>query len=189
MSSHLEALFRDLGKLLIWQQIPNHFTHLRHGLTWWSNVHPTPIRHLLRFLTCSEDERYTSTSNPMNFLHTPPIIPLNAWFCEAFPSLGEMCDGVRTLRLILVDEIDICNHGIRGLEEYRLPWAKGGESGVLLRFHPHIPVCVRSSCGWVYLVPNGSPLLEQLAYFRMFYASYTMVTTYNNDLNHPPAYQ
>jgi hypothetical protein len=43
-----------------------------------------------------------------------------------------MCDGVRTLRHILVDEIGICDHGIKRPEEHRPPCAKGGELSIIV---------------------------------------------------------
>ena len=46
-----------------------------------------------------------------------------------------MCDGVRTLRHILVDEIGICDHGIICPEEHRPPCAKGGELSITVAVH------------------------------------------------------
>ena len=46
-----------------------------------------------------------------------------------------MCDGVKTLRHIFVDEIGICDHGIICPEEHRPPCAKGGELSNIVAAH------------------------------------------------------
>jgi len=46
-----------------------------------------------------------------------------------------MCDGVRTLRHILVDEIEIFNHGIISPEEHRPPCVKRGEQTIIVAAH------------------------------------------------------
>ena len=43
-----------------------------------------------------------------------------------------MCDGIRTLKHILADEIGICNHGIICPEELRPPSAKGGKLSIIV---------------------------------------------------------